>query len=277
MSGAPGEFTAALAAAGLAMHKPDVVADGRLHRYRVDGDKAGTCNGWYVLHLEASPFGAFGSWKTGQSETWTAATGAVITEAERKAQRARLAAARAARDAEQEKVHVEARARAAKLWARSSPAGNDHSYLVRKAVRAYGIRQLRGQLLVPLRDHKGELHSLQFIGTDGRKTLLTGGRKRGCYHAIGRPDRVMCICEGYATGATIHETTGHATAIAFDCGNLEPVARLLREKFPRLALVIAADNDAGTPGNPGLTAATAAALAVGAAIAVPTFPGAANV
>lgn len=266
------EFSNALAAAGLAMVKAEIVADGRLHRYRVEGDKAGSENGWYVLHLDAQPFGVFGSWKTRQSETWTAGDRNQMSEADRRALHERMVAARAARDAEQAKIHSAARERAAKLWARAAPAGNDHPYLERKGVRAYGIRQLRGQIVIPLRDVDGELHSLQFIGSDGKKTLLTGGRKRSCYHAIGRPERALCICEGYATGATIHEATGHATAVAFDAGNLEPVAMALRGKFPRLALVICADNDTSTPGNPGLTAATAAALAVGAAVAVPTFP-----
>ena len=65
-------FLGALADAGLGMLKPAVVGDGILHRYRVDGDKAGSLNGWYVLHLDGQPFGAFGSWKTGQSLTWSA-------------------------------------------------------------------------------------------------------------------------------------------------------------------------------------------------------------
>ena len=120
-----------------------------------------------------------------------------------------------------------------------------------------------------------------FIGADGRKTFLTGGRKRGCYHAIGRPSRALCICEGYATGATIYQTTGHATAVAFDAGNIEPVARAIRSKFPRLAMVICADNDTETEaagkGNPGLMAASKAARAVGAALAVPQFGGVAHV
>jgi len=37
-------------------------------------------------------------------------------------------------------------------------------------------------------------------------------------------------------------------------------------------LTICADNDRGTPGNPGVTAATAAAKAVGARLAIPEFP-----
>lgn len=117
-------------------------------------------------------------------------------------------------------------------------------------------------LVIPLRDVVGELHSLQFIGPDGRKTFLTGGRKRGCYFAIGRPVDALCIAEGYATAASVHEATGQATACAFDAGNLEAVARALRGKFPRSRITVCADNDTGTPGNPGVRYAEAAARAV---------------
>lgn len=264
-------FTDALHAARLSMHKGSLIADGQLHRYRVDGDKAGSTNGWYVLHLDDKPFGAFGSWRTGQSETWTASAIQTMTTAERKAMTERISTAKAARDAEQAAVNAAARERAAKLWGRARPAGNDHPYLANKHVGAFGIRDLRGQLVIPMRDVEGALHSLQFICADGRKTFLTGGRKRGCYYAIGRPDDALCICEGYATGATIFQETGHATAVAFDAGNLQPVAEALRRKFPALTLVIAADDDSETVGNPGVTAARAAARAAGAVLAVPSF------
>jgi len=264
-------FLAAMADAGLAMHKPALVGDGRLHRYRVEGDKPGSTNGWFVLHNDGQPFGAFGSWKTGQSMTWTAAKPETMSGAERKAMHERLAATKAARDAEQTKIYDAAAKRAVSLWAKSGPANNEHPYLLKKRVPAYGLRLLRNQLVVPLRDSHGNLKTLQFIAEDGRKTFLTGGRKRGCYHAIGRIEGVICLAEGYATGATIHQATGFATAIAFDAGNLLPVARALRGKFPRLQFVVCADNDTETPGNPGLTKAREAAKAIGAALAVPTF------
>lgn len=264
-------FLHAMADAGLAMHKPALLGDGALHRYRVDADKAGSTNGWYVLHLDDKPFGAFGSWKTGQSQSWTASDYQAMTAAERMALAGRMTAVRQARDAEQVAVHAAAAKRALGLWNRAKPANNNHLYLMRKQVHAFGVRDLRGQLVIPLRNADGDLCSLQFIGADGKKTFLTGGRKRGCYHAIGRPQKALCICEGYATGATIYQATGYATAIAFDAGNIEPVARAIRGKFPRLPLVICADNDTETPGNPGLTAATKAARAVGAALAVPQF------
>lgn len=82
----------------------------------------------------------------------------------------------------------------------------------------------------------------------------------------------MIVCEGFATGASIHEATGHAVVVAFDRGNLEPVAKALRKQYPDAALIVAADDDHMTDGNPGRTDAKAAALAVGGTVVVPLFP-----
>jgi putative DNA primase/helicase len=103
------------------------------------------------------------------------------------------------------------------------------------------------------------------------KEVPKGWLIKGCYHAIGKPNGTLCVCEGYATGASIHEATGYAVAVAFNAGNLGPVARALREKYPKIRLVICADDDQWTKGNPGVTKATEAARAVGAEIAIPRF------
>ena len=129
----------------------------------------------------------------------------------------------------------------------------------------------RESVVLPIRDTAGALHSLQFIGADGRKRYLTGGRIRGCYFGISKPDGVLCIAEGFATGASIHEATGYAVAVAFDAGNLQPAAKALREKFPDLRLILCADDDYRTGGNPGQTKAKEAAQAVGGLLAVPDF------
>ncbi len=267
----------AMRAAGLAPHKEiDLRDDGKLTRYRVQGDKAGSRNGWAVLYSHPIRSGAFGSWKTGETHTWRQATHKPQTPAERTELQRQLAAMRAARDAERDKVQEEARARAAKLWTRARPATNVHPYLQRKSVGAYGVRQLRELLLIPARDEHGQLHTLQFIGPDGAKRFLSGGRIAGCYCPIGRPLDSLLICEGYATGATLYAATGRAVAVCFSAGNLQPVASALRAKFPDMSLIIVADNDVMTPGNPGLTRATQAARAVGGLVAVPRFEGVAH-
>lgn len=269
-------FIDALRAAGLEPVKPIRLIEGKLERFRVDGDKAGSKNGWAVLYSEPSPWGAFGSWRTGESHNWKATTNEQMTAAQRAEHRRQVEALRAARAADEARIHAEAAARAAKIWNGAKPATNDHPYLRAKGVPAYGLRALREQLVVPARDAAGALHTLQFISPDGGKRFLTGGRIRGCYCAIGRPDDALLLAEGYATAATLHQATGRAVAACFNCGNLVAVARALRGKFPRLRLVVCADDDSATPGNPGLTAARAAAAAVGGLVAVPDFAGVAH-
>lgn len=264
----------AIRAVGLAPAKDLTLReDGKLQRYRVEGDKPGSRNGWAVLYSHPVMAGAFGSWKTGESHTWREQGTQPQTPAERAELQRQLKEMQHARVAEQAMVQESARERAAKLWATARPATNAHPYLRRKAIPAYGIRQLRDMLVIPARDAHGTLHTLQFISADGSKRFLTGGRITGCYYAIGRPNDSLLLAEGLATGSTLHQATGAAVAVCFNCGNLLSVARALRDKFPRLRLVICADNDSQTPGNPGVTHAKAAARAVGGFLAVPQFKG----
>lgn len=263
----------AMRAAGLAPAKPlELRDDGKLTRYRVEGDKAGSRNGWAVLHSHPVAAGAFGSWKTGETHTWRQATTQPQTPAQREEMRRAMQALQRARDAEQAAVHAAAADKAARLWARARPATNAHPYLHRKRVQAIGVRQLRDMLLIPARGADGTLHTLQFISADGSKRFLTGGRIKGCYFAIGRPVDRLLLCEGYATAATLFQATGAAVAACFYCDNMLLVAKALRAKFPKLQLIFCADNDAATAGNPGVTAATTAARAVGGFLAVPKFP-----
>src|SRR4029077_7198923 len=87
----------------------------------------------------------------------------------------------------------------------------------------------------------------------------------------GAPKKVLYIAEGYATGATVHEATGSPVAVAFNSGNLLSVAKTLHEKFPHIEVVICADDDHRTAGNPGLTKAQEAAAQIGAKVTVPEF------
>jgi putative DNA primase/helicase len=122
-----------------------------------------------------------------------------------------------------------------------------------------------------MRDVSGILHSLQVIDPEGGKRFQYGGRVKGCYHGIGKPDRLLVVCEGYATGASIYEATGQAVAVAFNAGNLLAVAEALHQKYPNLQLVIAADDDWQTDKNPGMTNAMEAARTVGGLLAKPKF------
>jgi putative DNA primase/helicase len=248
-----------------------IIADGKIHRYGRPG-KRGDYSCWYVLHLDGTAAGSCGNWRTGESHNWCAKSEDELTPAERQEQRERIKAAQRLRDVETTRRHGESASTALALWEAAAPLVA-HPYLAAKGVKPYGIRADADHLLVPMRDTAGKLHSLQTIAADGTKRFMPGGRVKGCYHAIGRPGGRVIVCEGYATGATLHEATGDGVAVAFNAGNLQAVAVALRAKYPCLTIVVAADDDWKTPGNPGLTAAKLAAAAVGGLLAVPDFTG----
>jgi putative DNA primase/helicase len=178
----------------------------------------------------------------------------------------------AGRRREAETARREAAAQHARaLWSSASAEVNGHPYLAGKGVKAHGIRRSGERLLIPVADAAGTLHGLQAIGPDGSKRFNAGASVGGHFHLIGTPAARLYLCEGYATGATVHEATGAAVAVAFHAGNLKAVALVLSEAYPGAELVVCADDDRHTAGNPGLTQARAAAAAVGGLLVVPRF------
>jgi putative DNA primase/helicase len=262
-------FRGAMHAAGLYYAGP-IDADGKLRRFRAGDDKSK--NSWYVLFVGPPIAGAFGCWKRNTKESWCEKSPKDYTAAQWREIQARWKQA----DIEREQVERIRRERAQKtaawIFDRAKPV-RSHPYLERKAVRAYGaLREYRGALALPLRDSQGELRSIQFIDADGGKKFLTGGRVAGCFFTVAdKSDGPLVIVEGLATGASVFEATGFATVAAMNCGNLLPVAEALRTKWPERDIILAADSDQWTDGNPGLTKAAAAARAIGAKLAVPKF------
>lgn len=263
-------FRDAIQSAGL-IPPDDIEADGKLRRFSSNGKKADDA-GWYLLHDDGIPAGSFGDWRTGIMQTWRADIGRTLTAGEEAAHRAKVETMRREREAEEAQRKSEAKTKAAAIWQKAEPAPGDHPYLIRKGIKASGAKQYNDALLIPM-GADGEIHSLQFVGLDGEKRFLTGGRVKGCYFSIGKPKGAvaLCIAEGFATGATIHEATGYPVAVAFNAGNVGAVAKAMRDKFSDLALILCADDDIQTDGNPGLTAATDAARSVGGLLALPDF------
>ena len=265
------QFRTAMLDAGLT--PPDVIAaDGQLYRFHVEGDKPGTRNGYYVLHLDGRAAGIFGSWKTGLRSTW-AADGKRMSDTEREAFAMLIEAARVKSQAERRAEHEARAIEARSEWAAAEPANPAHPYLIRKGVKPHNLRQRGGLLIVPLFDAFGLLWNVQRIQADGGKRFKPG-RAGGLFSPIGdlNEPRTILICEGWATGATLHEETGHPVLCAMNAGSLLPVATAARSAWAGAELVICADNDRQTEGNPGVTYATAAAKATGAKLIVPEFP-----
>jgi putative DNA primase/helicase len=272
------QFENAMRAAGIGTPR-ELVADGRLYRFCGDGDRKGAKNAWYCLFLDGDcPAGAFGSWRLGIKQTWCA-DGPPPTAAEIERARRILQSAREKAEAERQDGQQATAEYARRLWHGSEPADPAHPYLVAKAVQPHGLRQRGETLFIPLGTLDRELWNLQRIAPDGQKRFLKGGRVTGLASPLGEltdPARLI-ICEGWATAATLHETTGLAVLAAMNAGNLRPVAMAARERWPGADLIIAADNDRFTrlPDgrcNPGMIFAKEAAAAAGARLMVPEFP-----
>lgn len=264
------QFSQAIEATGL--HPPvEIHDDGKLHRFSTDGRRSDD-SGWYLLHTDGIPAGSFGCWRSGIQSTWSSKADHQLTDAERQTMRERMQAMKRQREVDEAQRNESAAMRATQLWDKAQNA-SDHPYLTKKGIKAHGVKvDADGNLLVAMRDAEGKLWNVERINViEGWKKGLYGGKRIGCYYSIGKPRGRLIVCEGFATGASIYEVVGDAVAVAFNAGNLEHVAVALRAKYPSISIVVAADDDHQTEGNPGLTKATAAAQAVRGSLATPVF------
>lgn len=264
-----------MAMAAYDLAPPDIIADGQRRRFDAPDDKKGNKSAWYILHSDGVPAGAFGNWKTDLSEKWCGKSDQVLSQAERAEYRARIDKAKQEAEFVRLQLEAEAAAVCAKMLASARDATDDNPYCVRKAIKPYGLKEFKDKrtLIVPIRDAAGTVTSAQFIYEDGTKRLKSHGKVKGCYYSFGgKPVDTLLVCEGFATGASLYAVTGYPVAVAFNAGNLEPVARVLRGKLPGIRIIVCADDDRfKDSGNTGLICATAAAAAVGGWLAVPVF------
>jgi len=284
---------------------------GHIMRCRTDGDRGRQKTGWYSLHEIRTKdgrtllVGAFGDWRMADSQTGRplvqkiSLKGKALSTDERAAIRERVAQDRRQAEARRQREIQRAAERARAMWAKCTPTwapdpaapealSDTNDYLVRKGVKAFGTRfsPTTGNLVVPIHDAHGVIHGLQVIYHDAKVKERkgrdkdywpTGLAKQGHFFLIGAPTGIVLLAEGYATATSLHEATGLPVAVAFDAGNLLPVAIALRRRYRQARILVCADDDFATADaqgkshNPGVTAAGAAALAVRGEVCVPVF------
>ncbi|CDF82634.1 virulence-associated E family protein [Pseudomonas knackmussii B13] len=269
---------------------------GKRVRCRAAGDKGKAKTGFYVIYEhvnEGRTFyaGAFGSWREGEKGSFhkLKPVGGRMSEDDRKVIRARVEAAQQAELAKRVRRQASASRRAQGIWKTLSERGRC-SYLERKQVVAVGLRFGRkpDTALVPMVTVTGKLVGLQVLLGQPDEDGLTkrywppGLEKQGAFHLLGPepgPGETLLICEGYATGASLHMATGLCVVVCFDAGNLLPVTEVMRERFPARRFVFCADDDwkttnhKGEAWNPGVEKAEHAAHLVGGRVVVPVFSG----
>lgn len=274
-----------------------VPADGEFHRLDLIDDNRGEKDGGIKLFPDRRG-GIVWNYKSGERKNFFVNDNRISGEAITPAERELIKAAQQRRQIEQQVRQDKAARRAMALWQEAKPAPEkDHPYLIRKQIKPHGARVgtwkrtvqddkgkhhllvIENTLILPLVDQNGVIRSLQAIFTEKHpelnrdKDFLPGGALAGLFWLIGPRTDKLLICEGFATAATLHEESGYRVYIAFAANNLMTVGLIVRKRLPDAEIVFCADNDTKTPGNPGLTKATEAALAVGGSVAVPPMAG----
>lgn len=241
---------------------------------------------WYYLQLFRPDrggcfiVGKYGTYKHGGSERKVI----VDWKGQSEDERARMAAERRAAQQQAAKAKAEAAELAAlsavDLWRRGRPEGRS-PYLERKGVTGEACRYLPdGSLLVPLLRYdlpiQQRLRGIQRIYPGPRttsagdelpqKTFTKDFGKAGSAVRLGAagPAEVVMICEGYATGLSIRQATGHQVPVyvALDAYNLALVVPIVRLLQPDAWLLICADDDWQTQDHGGANPGRRAAMKV---------------
>ena len=220
-----------------------IIADGQKHRCPVEGKPKGQ-DGEYRIYNDERPLVTWKNYRTGQYGT----------------------------DKLYSNDSRDSLDRAEYILSKAVPAVSNHPYLVRKGITApFGLKMKDGKLVVPAYDADGELRTIQFIDGEGCKRFLKDGQVLGAsfrLKGVGNTD-ALYLAEGLATGISVWQALDGQgeVRVCFSAANLVHVAASLAGR----PIVICADNDRFTPGNPGLTKALEAAKVAAGRVALATF------
>ncbi|WP_316153082.1 phage/plasmid primase, P4 family [Cupriavidus sp. BIC8F] len=245
---------------------------GQFVRFPTDGTQADDA-GWCKLFPDG--IGAvFGDYRTGEKYVWQQRdlhapppSADELKEARRRAKEQREQA-----EADLAAKHAQGRETAVRIFADSTELEAAHPYVMQKGITPFGARQCSdGVLVLPVFGPDDELQSLQFIEDDGGKRFLTNGKMKSGRLILGDPVEglPLIVCEGWATGCSLHEATGQPTVICFNGSNLAAVVQDLGPQYPNTRIVVAGDLDKSGAGK--RYAEDAIAVAANAVAVYPVF------
>ncbi len=278
------EFAQELEQAGLII-KGLPVMDGALHRVPTKADKKGVKSGVYKAFLDGQPAGWYRDYRSGDTEVtrWVFSGGDNIDPLARlhlKAQAQQNREDRARAQAQQ----YNRQAGYASRYVSHLPQATTSPYLTRKGVTAApGVRiNPGGELVIPFSNAQGKIRTYQRIPETGGKDarLLKDAEKTGNWFTLGSPvnGQPLLFAEGYATAASLHESTGLPVLMCIDAGNLIAVGQNARTIWPDSPFIFCADNDhhlqnpqTGEPENKGVLSAIKAAELSGGEVIIPAF------
>lgn len=215
-----------------------LVLDSNFHRF----GKNNAC--WYVGSFDPVPWCTYGDWhESDVSYKWVQTH--VGTRAEREIVALKIRDAIKERMQLKEAEYKQAVEKAIKIL-NSTPIATSTPYTEKKGVIPMNALQKDNTLIIPVMGKDGNPQSLQYIAADGSKKFLPGGKVKGGFVSFKGIDDVIFLCEGWATGRSIHEATGRQTYCSFSAGNLSEVARIIKEKWNKEPVVVADNDKSGT-------------------------------
>jgi putative DNA primase/helicase len=260
---------------------PNITLDGKIHRFEHGGKRD---LGWYIgwqnhfikgggTYIVAS----VGDWRSGErfdfkpQQKFSREDNAIIKQ--------QLEEASKRRDEDKQTKQLEAAAYSLRKWDAITTPLISSDYTSRKKItNSFGVRiDNQSVIHVPMYDVAGKLWNIQRIFPDGAKRFIAGSRVSGCFFTLGSLSdecEEILICEGWATGATLHDVSKKPVVVAFNAGNLKSVAVEIHKEYPMSRITVCGDNDrfqSEDIGNVGAKKATEAAEVCGGTVIIPQF------
>jgi len=219
-----------------------------VHATNSKPDKGGQRSGYYVVNLVGEHmFCTYGNWKTGFEGKWSSVDTNSLSVVDKQALHKQMEEA-SAKAKEQRKLRQDEVAMEAKERLNICHEATEHEYLTSKKVKSYGLKQLNGNLIVPVYSTTGELRSLQSIDKKGNKRFKSASEIKGNVFLIGtsfaeiKNIEKLILVEGYSTAASVYEATQIPVACVFSANFVLDAASKLRG-LTGARFILALDND----------------------------------
>lgn len=278
------EFAQKLEDAGLVLNGLPVM-DGSLQRVPTRQDKKGSKSGAYKGFMDGRPAGWYRDYRSADDKPtqWVFSGGQEMDPLARlhlraQAQQTREDNARALAQ------QYDRQADYATRYVSRHEQAVTNAYLTRKGVEAApGVRiNDKQELVIPFSNAQGQIRSYQRIPLTGGKDarILKDSEKTGNWFALGtlQNGQPVLFAEGYATAASLHESTGLPVLMTIDAGNMIAAGQNARAVWPDSPFIFCADNDhhlrnpqTGEPENKGVLSAEKAAELTGGKVITPDF------
>lgn len=229
-----------MADAGMPCNLEEFILDGKIHRFssRNCKDKSE----WYVgfTFPDNHYFCSYGSWLPDiGTHRFLSKDKSHFSDDDVQYMAERAEKIRIDWEAEYQKAGKEAE----KVYQSAEYADMSHPYLQKKQIQSYSIKLISDRLVIPVQGFNDKIQSLQYIGPEGQKRFMSGAKVSEGHFIFGdlQKSKNIYVAEGFATSATVYETTGECCICAFSSHNVACVGAWYKNHYPNKSITLAAD------------------------------------